>query len=107
MTTPANRPPLRIQILNVIGDFKKINELILEDFKKNKFLINRFIKDVEMCLDQLEKESDSKTVLTTLKWINKELQAFKELPLNTQTKLIWAEKALTWANILQHRAKLA
>ncbi len=32
---------------------------------------------------------------------------FQELKSNSNYDQVWAEEALTWANILQHRAKLA
>lgn len=106
MTEWASKPPVRIQILNIINDFKKINELILDNYE-NITLINRFIEDVEMCLEELKKESVSKTILAIIKLIEKEFQRLRKLPMNNKTKLFWAEKTLTWANILQHRAKLA
>ena len=64
--------------------------------------IKQFISDTETYLDQLENTPQSEKFKPTfVAFKNK----FKELK-NSVPNEIWAEDALTWANILQHRAKL-
>lgn len=66
--------------------------------------IKQFLKETENYLNQLESEKVSNKFRPTLNRFKQELVTFKKEPFLTYD---WAEKALTWANILQHRAKLA
>ena len=61
------------------------DELIQDESENNSTLINRFIQDVEMCLEQLKEETHLKTIVVTIKLINKEYQGLKRLPHNSQT----------------------
>lgn len=66
--------------------------------------IDFFLDETEGYLKQLENTpKDKKFIPTLLNFKNK----FYELKKNKSFNEIWAEDALTWANILTHRAKLA
>lgn len=63
-----------------------------------------FIKETEDYLKQLEKtekNADFEKILARFKI------SFENLKKSLKYDKDWAEEALTWANILQHRAKLA
>lgn len=66
--------------------------------------INQFLKDTEYYFQELEKTPKSNQFLPTF---NKFKQTFQDLKQNRSFDKYWAEDALTWANILSHRAKLA
>lgn len=66
--------------------------------------INQFLQETERYLSQLESVAVSDRFQPTLIRFKKELKELKNEPFCTYN---WAEKTLTWANILQHRAKLA
>lgn len=66
--------------------------------------IKQFLSDTQIYLDNLEKIQVSNKFNPTMQRFKKDLATLKNLDCTTQQ---WAERALTWANILQHRAKLA
>lgn len=66
--------------------------------------VYQFLEETEGFLDQLEKAPKSEKFLPTFTGFKRE---FKKLKENVQFNNLWAEDALTWANILTHRAKLA
>lgn len=66
--------------------------------------IKQFLKETDQYLNQLESVKINDKFKPTLSSFKKELISLKEDQVDNYD---WAEKALTWANILQHRAKLA
>lgn len=66
--------------------------------------LDQFLKQTEGYLENLKKQDVSETFKPTLLRFSQELDFLKKADKNS---LEWAEKALTWANILTHRAKLA
>lgn len=66
--------------------------------------VTQFLKETEQYLDQLESVEVSEKFKPTLNRFRQELVILKKEKVYTYD---WAERALTWANILQHRAKLA
>ena len=66
--------------------------------------INMFLDETESYLKSLEKSSFKKQFQPTFEFFKQKFELLK----NNQTfDEDWAEEALTWANILTHRAKLA
>ncbi len=66
--------------------------------------IKQFLNDTQYYLDELQKVEVSVKFTPTLDRFKKDLIKLKNLDFTTYE---WAEDTLTWANILQHRAKLA
>ena len=66
--------------------------------------IKQFLLDTQHYLDELQKMEVSDKFRPTLERFNEDLVELKK---ENFTTAYWAEKTLTWANILQHRAKLA
>ena len=66
--------------------------------------IKQFLLDTQYYLDELQKVEVSDKFRPTLEKFKEELIKLKSLDFTTHE---WAEDTLTWANILQHRAKLA
>ena len=64
--------------------------------------VDQFLKETEEYLLRLREAPHGKRFAPTLERFEKEFNALKEEPRD----LDWAERALTWANILTHRAKL-
>ena len=98
--------PLKLQILNISVNLSRLSQWVWEGYDKRVELINKFMKQTENFLNDLEKQDISNDFKPTLDRVRIEFSALKKT-LQDQDKLFWAEKALTWANILQHRAKLA
>ncbi len=98
--------PLRIQLLSISADLIKIANLSKKDLKENPILINRLILDIESYLNNFSSQAISRSLRLCLNKLAKDFWLIK-LELVKEDSEWWAEKALTWANILQHRAKLA
>lgn len=66
--------------------------------------VKQFLIDTQVYVDQLENTPQSEKFRPTFEKFRKKFDTLKtEIQLNDE----WAEEALTWANILTHRAKLA
>lgn len=98
--------PLRIQLLSISADLVKIANLSKKDLQENLILINRLILDIESYLNNFSSQEISRSLRLCLNKFAKDFWLIKvELFGDKSAKA--TEKALTWANILQHRAKLA
>ncbi|MBI2040024.1 hypothetical protein HYT18_03045 [Candidatus Microgenomates bacterium] len=98
--------PVNLQILNISVNLSRLSKWVYEGYDKRTELIDRFMKQTENYLADLDKQKISKDFKPTLERVRSEFSYLKKT-LNSQDKRFWAEKALTWANILIHRAKLA
>lgn len=87
-------------VLNISVNLNRISRWAMEGKKER---INQFLKDTQYYLDQLEAAPKSDAFLPTLKNFKIAFNSLKDIKLDA----VYAEKALTWANILQHRSKLA
>lgn len=66
--------------------------------------IRQFLRDTDAYVKLLDQAKVSKRFQPTLSAFKKE---YRDLVSGKFTTYEWAERTLTWANILQHRAKLA
>lgn len=98
--------PLNLQVLNISVNLSRLSQWVYEGYDKRSALIDRFLEQTENYLKDLDKQNISQGFKPTLEKVKKEFIVLKQ-QVNNQDKLSWAEKVLTWANILQHRAKLA
>lgn len=88
-------------ILNIAVNLGRLSRWSIEGRTQR---IKQFLKQTEDYLNQLESVEINVRFKPTLDRFKQELEFLKNQPATTYT---WAEKTLTWANILQHRAKLA
>lgn len=88
-------------VLNIAVNMGRLCRFGLE---KREGRVKQFITDTEVYLDQINKETLNSKFTRTFEKFQIE---FNELKNDANYNYIWAEKALTWANILTHRAKLA
>ena len=65
--------------------------------------VKQFVKDTEGYVKELENSPQSEKFKPTFFSFKRKFEQLKSEEFNE----IWAEDALTWANILTHRAKLA
>ncbi len=70
----------------------------------NKARVEQFLIDTENYIELLDKASKKPEFASTYIGFKKQ---FNKLKNNVKLDDEWAENALTWANILTHRAKLA
>lgn len=87
-------------VLNIAVNMGRVSRWVMEG-KQSR--VDQFLNETEKYLADLEKSNYNPKFDNTLK-------NFKQTLTNLKKKKkdhLWAEDALTWANILQHRAKLA
>lgn len=88
-------------VLNIAVNLGRLAKWSMEGQESR---IKQFILDTERYLQELESAKISSQFEATFKAFKKNFQDLKRSPTHDE---VWAEKALTWADILQHRAKLA
>lgn len=87
--------------LNIAVNLGRISRWAVEGKEER---VKQFLQETEVYLAELENTPKSKRFMLTFNTFkNKFCLLKKNLNLNEE----WAEEALTWANILTHRAKLA
>jgi len=99
--------PLNLQVLNISVNVARLSQWVFEGYEKRTELIDKFMVQTENYLNDLNSQNISEEFKPTLNRFKKEFDDLKIKLMDQENKLYWAEKALTWANILQHRAKLA
>lgn len=99
--------PLAKQILNIAVNMARVSEWVATSNAHRQSLIDLFIKQTDNYLTDLSDQKISKGFKPTLKRFQIEFEKLKSGIASGGDRLYWAEQALTWANILQHRAKLA
>ena len=99
--------PIDLQILNISVNLSRVSQWVFDSYDKKKELIQRFMEQTENFISDLHNQKISKYFKPTLERFENEFKDLKRLEINEENKRYWAEKTLTWANILQHRAKLA
>lgn len=78
-----------------------------EIYQSRRDLINKMITQTDSYLNDLLMQKFSSRFNFTFRRFKEDLEKLKKEQINEGNYLYWAEKALTWANILTHRAKLA
>ena len=94
------------KILDISVNLARVSDWILSDNRSKQKRVHQFLQETEEYLLSIKRSDVSICFQPTLAEFKMEFAKLlheKDL-LN---KYDWAEKALTWANILQHRAKLA
>lgn len=87
--------------LNIAVNLGRLSKWAVE---KKESRLNQFLSETEEYLNQLETAPKKSRFIPTLRSFKSK---FRKLKSNVQLNDEWAEEALTWANILTHRAKLA
>lgn len=97
---------IRDTILNISVNLARISDWVLSENGSKNRRVDQFLKETELFVASIHTSDVSGKFIPTLLLFRKE---FKKLlqERNAIDTYDWAERALTWANILQHRAKLA
>lgn len=99
--------PIEIQIMNLAMNMARVSEWVADSSKDKSELVKKFIKETEGFLYELSTQNISKDFKPTLVGFSREFDKLKAQNITNKNRLEWSERALTWANILQSRAKLA
>ena len=92
------------KVMDISVNLARVSDWIFSDNKRQR--VDQFLGETEQFVADLSKENLSERFKPTFKQFKKEFKKLMDDRL-TEDKEEWAERALTWANILQHRAKLA
>lgn len=94
------------RILDISVNLARIGNWTADAFVEKKDLIQRFIHQTNEYIAEIDKNV-SEEVKPLFARFQLEFQKLQKEKVTRKNKDWWAERALTWANILQHRAKLA
>lgn len=98
--------PIKTQILNISVNMARMGELVLKFGDSKSELRERFLAQTESYLNDLNLELVSKPFQPTLNRFNQEFKKLKSEQISEKNKLLWGERAITWADILQIKSKL-
>ncbi|MBI4040007.1 hypothetical protein HY389_01480 [Candidatus Daviesbacteria bacterium] len=101
-----NKKTLRHQILNISVNLARVSEFAMQPQNLREVLISKFLDQTEDYLDEIKKADISADLQDTLNVFEKDFKILKKQQINDKNYYQWAEKALTWANILEHRSSL-
>jgi hypothetical protein len=87
--------------LNIAVNMGRLSRFSMEGKKQR---IGQFLDDTEKYLLELEQSTKKERFLPTFLAFKDQFSMLKQ---DIRCDDIWAETALTWANILAHRAKLS
>lgn len=98
--------PVRTQVLNISVNMARMGELVLKFGNTRTQLMTRFLDQTNTYLNDLVNLNISNSFKPTLNKFQAEFKKLKNEKISEGNKLVWAEKAITWADILQIRSKL-
>ena len=93
--------------MDISLNLARVGNWTADNYQEKKSLINRFLIQTDGYLQDLLKDPKSNDMKTVLISFEKEFRKLRNDVTHKFDEDEWAERALTWANILQHRAKLA
>lgn len=108
--------PLQTQILNISVNLGRVGNWVYqlqglirtpEVYRARLELIKKVNGQTRSYVNDLYSQKLSEPFKTTLEKCKKDFDKLNSQDLTSVDHSYWAEKALTWANILQHRVKLA
>ena len=100
--------PVSVQdrILDIAVNLARIGNWVADSYEQKQQLIKFFLDQTEEYLAEVRRLTVSKDFKPILDKFTSELEMLRAQEIQ-KDKDWWAERALTWANILTHRAKLA
>ena len=97
----------KAKILDIAMNQNRVGNLAADNYEKKKKRIDIFLEEINEYIDSIDKSSLSKPFKKTFdKFLEEYLLLEKENIKTQQEKLYWAEKMMTWGNILTHRARI-
>ncbi len=94
------------KFLDISVNLARISDWIFSDNSRRQQRVDQFLEEIQEYIETIHKDALSSRFRSTYQQFEIEFtKLLKER--STSNKADWAERALTWANILQHRAKLA
>ena len=95
------------KLLDISLNLARVGNWTADSYDDKKNLINRFIKQTQDYINEVPEKDLSSDMRVVFGRFKNEFKRLKSEKINGNNKDVWAETALTWANILQHRSGLA
>lgn len=95
------------KLLDISLNLARVGNWTADSYDDKKNLIDRFIKQTQDYINEVPEEDLSSDMRVVFDRFKNEFKRLKSEKINKSNKDVWAETALTWANILQHRSSLA
>jgi len=97
----------KAKILDIAMNLNRIGNLAADDYNNKQKRINIFLDETNSYIESVDKSSFSHSFKNTFEKFLKEYKILnKERNENSFDSLHWAEKMMTWGNILTHRTKV-
>lgn len=93
-------------VLDISVNLARVSDWCFSESSSKRARVDQFLEETREFVDQLSMSRLSERFEPTFSAFQKEFTSLLAEK-DSADKEEWAEKALTWANILQHRAKLA
>lgn len=98
---------IKAKILDIAMNLNRVGNWAADDFEGKRKRINLFLDQTSIYLNSIkEKELPSKVRLIFSKFLDEYSLLEKEAKRGPKDRLFWAEKMMTWGNILTHRSQL-
>ncbi|MBI4084418.1 MAG: hypothetical protein HY431_00790 [Candidatus Levybacteria bacterium] len=94
------------KIMDISVNLARVSDWIFSENQARQRRVDQFLQEIRDYLETMHDDDFQSRFKHTLQRFRKEFEDLVAKK-NTLDKSEWAEQALTWANILQHRAKLA
>jgi len=97
----------KAKILDIAMNLNRVGNLAADDYEKKKKRIDIFLEEIKEYIDSIDTSSLSKPFKKTFDKFQEEYLLLEKENIKTQQeKQTWAEKMMTWGNILTHRARI-
>lgn len=97
----------KAKILDIAMNLNRVGNLAVDNYEKKKKRIDIFLEETKGYINSIDKSSLPKSFKKTFDKFSKEYLLLEKENIEThEEKLYWAEKMMTWGNILTHRAKI-
>lgn len=98
--------PISVAVMDISQNLARIGNWTADSFDEKRSLIQRFLIQTQGYVENLSKRKMPKKLAEVFLRFKKEFSSFS-VESFAKNREEWAEKSLTWANILQNRASTA
>lgn len=97
----------KAKILDIAMNLNRVGNLAADGYSFKKNRIRMFLDETTEYLEEVRNDKFSKNFQKTFELFIREYETLeKETRGHIKDELLWAEKMMTWGNILTHRSKL-
>lgn len=95
----------KAKILDIAMNLNRIGNMAADNFEMKRKRIDMFMRQTADYIKSIDGANLKEPFKSTFDNFLKEYKSLNDLD-NNSDRLLWAEKMMTWGNILTHRAKL-